>query len=486
MNTRHVGRIARAALKPAMLCSTILGSFAFVGGSGFVAKAADDPAHWLDGGSIYGRFEMLYLQRQVTSGIPLGFVDAPGDGYIALRSNDLRFDHEPGGRFAIGWRPDYYNAIELSFLLLNSHKSSRAVTDANENLQPIFSNDGSFLNIGSFEDAERYTITYRTSLNSVEISYRRRTDWWGGFRANFTGGPRFVQLNEKFRLISDDSLPPSPSNTGDYSIRADNRLFGAQLGVEVNYRFDRARTIGFDLVGRVGVYANQAKQDTIVLDESAQVFAASVDRVRLATTMDAGLYFVWEPVPNLTLRAGYELLFINGVALAPQQMATTNSAGAFSQLNMSGNVLYHGASVRLTYNFCYNSCPTPENNAIRFAPPPMPAMRPAIYAGAEFLYLRRASTDGVALAFLDDGATSPVVLRSNDLGLGSEPAVRVTVGYRFDARNSVEIGFSYLGRHKSSASATGAALDSTFLEEEFITDDSFDNASQFSAVHSSR
>ena len=43
--------------------------------------------------------------------------------------------------------------------------------------------------------------------------------------------------------------------------------------------------------------------------------------------------------------AGYQILYVAGLALAPEQMATSNTKGADSQLDRSGSAFYHGPSV---------------------------------------------------------------------------------------------------------------------------------------------
>ena len=47
---------------------------------------------------------------------------------------------------------------------------------------------------------------------------------------------------------------------------------------------------------------------------------------------------------HLRLRAGYQMMFIESVALAPVQLPATNLGGGAARVDMSGNLFYHGAA----------------------------------------------------------------------------------------------------------------------------------------------
>ena len=52
----------------------------------------------------------------------------------------------------------------------------------------------------------------------------------------------------------------------------------------------------------------------------------------------------WQMGPNWNLRLGYQAIFVNGVALGPQNFQTNNSLMRTGpgQLNDTGEVIYHG------------------------------------------------------------------------------------------------------------------------------------------------
>jgi hypothetical protein len=52
----------------------------------------------------------------------------------------------------------------------------------------------------------------------------------------------------------------------------------------------------------------------------------------------------WHLRPNMSLRAGYELMYVTSVALAPHQV---NFIPGFTKLATSGDPFYHGASFGL-------------------------------------------------------------------------------------------------------------------------------------------
>ena len=54
---------------------------------------------------------------------------------------------------------------------------------------------------------------------------------------------------------------------------------------------------------------------------------------------------------GLVLRAGYEAIWLQGVALAPGQIDETNVISGAAGINANSGVFYHGATAGLEYTF---------------------------------------------------------------------------------------------------------------------------------------
>jgi len=102
-----------------------------------------------------------------------------------------------------------------------------------------------------------------------------------------------------------------------------------------------------ELVGKAGIFANIAEQSSdAIVDFTGVVRRPAVSS---STTQTA---FVGEINPTVIyrltnvwgLRAGYNLIWAEGLALAPNQLDFTTASGAGTAINTSGGIFLHGAS----------------------------------------------------------------------------------------------------------------------------------------------
>ncbi|HLY87663.1 MAG TPA: BBP7 family outer membrane beta-barrel protein, partial [Acetobacteraceae bacterium] len=130
-----------------------------------------------------------------------------------------------------------------------------------------------------------------------------------------------------------------------------NNLYGVQVGIDADIlRFDR-----FSLGGRatIGLFDNNARQSTGVSIEKV-VYPSTATANGAAFVSEAGLQLKYRVTNGLSLKAGYEVLWLVGVALAPGQIEKTHAAPADVQalgVNHGSNVLFQGATFGLEYSF---------------------------------------------------------------------------------------------------------------------------------------
>ena len=131
-------------------------------------------------------------------------------------------------------------------------------------------------------------------------------------------------------------------------VHTDNDLYGFQVGSEVDiWSYCR-----FDVEGytKVGIYANESN-----LTYKAQVspvaggpdIARTAEGKRTSFVGEAALTGTFNFKENLSLRMGYQVTFLNGIAAATDQMSTTDSNT--SAVNDEGSAAYHGPFIRLTF-----------------------------------------------------------------------------------------------------------------------------------------
>jgi hypothetical protein len=273
----------------------------------------------------------------------------------AMSTNDPGFGYEPGLRFTFGITrgPNCCcDAWEFGYLGLWDSDASAVVTDAN-NLRAA-----GILGVGivnGFVNSDTMRAEYSSNLNSFEANCvkfccrrycvdtatrRRELDVMYGFR--------YASFSEDFALAS-DNIPRQVNAI--YSVSASNDLYGAQLGAR--WRGYRNR-LGIEAVGKAGIYYNVASQQQTIVDQLPN--NPFVLRKATGTSSDVaflgefGLSLLYEFLPAMTLRCGYSLLLLEGVALAPDQMDfATLPPGGGTAVNVHGGVLYHGVNFGLEF-----------------------------------------------------------------------------------------------------------------------------------------
>jgi hypothetical protein len=132
----------------------------------------------------------------------------------------------------------------------------------------------------------------------------------------------------------------------DYRVSTENDLIGFQVGGDAWFCVLPGLSAGGEL--KAGLYNNSADQTTYVeADSLLEPLREAAGDYDAALVAEANLAVVYQITPYLTLRGGYMFLFLDGVALAPENF---NSEPPFLGgprdvfVNDNGNALYHGAS----------------------------------------------------------------------------------------------------------------------------------------------
>jgi hypothetical protein len=213
---------------------------------------------------------------------------------------------------------------------------------------------------GPFDQSTRQSVDYSSDYKSFELNYqvksRLRRDqlvmdanghWHrsanSGFERQFLAGLRFMNMGELLDWRAEDiqfDAAGSLGNDGRYLIETDNDMIGFQLGTGLTYQAPRW-SLGVNCKG--GVYANDATGNSqLNLTETDEDdFNLFFREDELSFIGEVRLQSRFHITPNISLRAAYELMFMESVAMAPYQ-ATFIPEFAF--LNTTGDPLYHGAS----------------------------------------------------------------------------------------------------------------------------------------------
>jgi len=187
-------------------------------------------------------------------------------------------------------------------------------------------------------DASITTInsTFGSDLYSAELNLVHRYNDW----INLLAGFRWLSIDESFHA----DLLAGPSPYSDYDGFVKNDLYGLQGGADVRL-FDHGGPFTLDGIFKAGIYGNDIRYDGVYENGvTAQIVNSTT---KAAFVGEIGITATVLLTDCVSLSAGYQLLWVDNIALLGEQLAavnwTTQSGGS-----TDGNAFYHGAVVNLT------------------------------------------------------------------------------------------------------------------------------------------
>ncbi len=255
---------------------------------------------------------------------------APPD-VVALSMADLGFGLQAGPRVSLTrhFTPNY--GLQIGYFGLDGATAS-AVRNGNPNI----------LFPGGVLVSTQFAVDYDSDLHSAEVNLRHQCS----SRLNLLAGLRWVELRESFHVGGPNPLVADPPLSYDTDVA--NSLYGFQIGAD---------TILLDYCGRwrmdgflkAGIFANSSRQETSTLGNlPGPAVVAGDHKDQTAFVGEIGLTAVYHLTDHLDARAGYQLMWIDGVALAPDQIPNTDvtpPGPGTAALDANGGVFYHGFHV---------------------------------------------------------------------------------------------------------------------------------------------
>lgn len=183
---------------------------------------------------------------------------------------------------------------------------------------------------------------YESELQNVEINLRRPLF----DRLNFLVGVRYLELKEE-GLAMAISIGPGNYVVG-FGIGGQSRLFGAQVGADGCVWHKGRFELGYMV--KAGIYNNDAENVafmTLFLTPTGDASKASKSHV--AFVGETGIQGVCHLTQGLAIRAGYQLLWVEGVALASDQVSVSDPHYHTATVDTTGSVFYHGAFAGLEF-----------------------------------------------------------------------------------------------------------------------------------------
>jgi hypothetical protein len=333
---------------------------------------------WLQRGFWYAEMDYLLLNRGWDrKGLRLAFESTPFGGQQGsvpegpvLGINELRIRGErPGaegvgrltlGRFMFRDASNRDHSVEASWTgggEWSQSGSLAAATNAGLDVSDFIDRVNP-----SFDGARTMDFSYDTEMNTVEANYivksRMHRDQMvmqpsGAWVRKATptrtyaylAGLRYVNHREFLDWNAQDiqvQANPALREDGFYDVHTESNMIGTQLGGSIARETARwslsASVKGGPMWNRIDMNSRFQVGETVITNSGA----TNSREDDLAFFGEANVMAKWHLRPNVSLRAGLELLFIDSIALAPYQVNFIE--GGFEQIAASGDNVYLGTS----------------------------------------------------------------------------------------------------------------------------------------------
>ncbi|HEY2882255.1 MAG TPA: BBP7 family outer membrane beta-barrel protein [Pirellulales bacterium] len=256
-------------------------------------------------------------------------------GATALMSGDFDFDWRVGPYITAGYRPTKKDAWELTYFGLQDWNENETVTGAGNVALP-----GVIGTLPNFIGADSISVNYQSEIQNGELNYL-----WKPFNSPdfmWLVGFRGFHLDERLNFFS----TVTGTGTGSYDTHTNNDLLGLQGGIRLQHRFcDRFCMDGF---AKAGIYRNRSEERQSIVNDDAGVITSVRDEVSTeqdhwAYVTDAGMNLNFFICRNWCVTGGYNVIWADQLALAPNQLDFTNDPNSGTVLNHTGSIFMHGA-----------------------------------------------------------------------------------------------------------------------------------------------
>ena len=253
----------------------------------------------------------------------------PVSGAEPLNSNGFNFPWAAGERVGIVAEDLICCCdVEVAYFGMDEWSAAKAITASDDGAELRFFNSparSTYVLPG-----ETVNFNYVSRLHSTEINLRHPL--WE--RLSVLMGFRYLELHEELN----GNIDGDPT----FDVNVNNHLYGGQIGLNVAF----VNCCNYSIEGAIkaGVYGNASN-----LGMTTPTFVGGLPTKHTAATGEIGLTAIFQVTCNLSARLGYQAMWIDGVAIASDQVEFVNTANA--KPYMGGTLFYHGATAGLEYAF---------------------------------------------------------------------------------------------------------------------------------------
>jgi len=324
------------------------------------AAQAGAPGHscWTPGacrgGETYAVVDAIFLQRDNYSN-PTDLVFDGDTLAPVIGARDMQFATAPGLRAFYGRHGCCGPGWELGYTGVYGMFAEAAATGpGNLEIAPPLSSL-----VPGLANASLARTTYGSTLNSAEANVLL-TDTWvhrprlSGYRAEAHAATATVDWLAGFRWAGLDEsasitlAEPADAVAGTYAVRSSSNLFGGQLGARGRIEWRNWAVEGWLKAAVAGAGLAQS-QDAIVdpITGFVERSARGSSTGTVGGIFDLAGTLVYRIDDTWGLRVGYGMMWLTGVALAPDQFDFAATAGAGTAVDGNATLWLGGASLGL-------------------------------------------------------------------------------------------------------------------------------------------
>lgn len=296
----------------------------------------------------YGYAEALIMGRDNQSFNRPLLVDDLGTTTL-LTSQNLQFPFGGGVRAFFGEVGCDCRGWEIGYFGLYNQVASATTTSAAAGA-PLYL-PGTLGPLLDPSGADTATFTYRSTINNVEANVFHHFLRWNPYReawleVDWLTGFRYVNVDETANL---GLVCCNATEFPSYRVGTNNNMFGAQVGGRARWNWERWAV---ECWGKAALLGNAQRQfqDPLVSAEDAILRPArSSTGVTPGMIADLNVSTIYRLTEVWGIRAGFNTIWLGGVALAPNQFDFGDPAAAASGTlrQPNGSIFLMGANLGL-------------------------------------------------------------------------------------------------------------------------------------------
>jgi hypothetical protein len=197
-----------------------------------------------------------------------------------------------------------------------------------------------------FNKADEGSAHYTSQFQNCELNFFRYVTVRHGdyFSSAWMVGLRYMNLRESL-----DISFIKEGRKSSYKVHTMNHIPTPQIGGLIAW--NPTSKLSWDLLFKVGVGFDAGEQKTFLGDLNNTVVVRDDEKSGFSTPFlaEAGITLSYQPLSYLNLHAAYQVIYLSGVALAPDQLV--KSSHHTPRYRANGAPLIHGLTAGLGWSF---------------------------------------------------------------------------------------------------------------------------------------